>query len=241
MPTIKKRGRAEKQQTPEDEFRSIARQVADLAAANKQILTIVTAVVAVVVIVVAGYRFMRSQQEQKAAPLVANAYGYYSPLQGETDYSRALDLFRKAQSEYPSTTSGAIAQYYIGNCLANLGRYDEALKEYQVFINKYSGDKFLLGLVYERIGYVDSALGKQADAVKAFEQSETLTGPGAATMELARLYEASGNAAEAQQKYKTIADKLAGTAWGMEALGKVQKIVPAPASSAPQQSKPAAK
>ena len=39
-----------------------------------------------------------------------------------------------------------------------------------------------------------------------------LIGPGIATLELARLYEAAGNSAEAQKKYKVIADKLAGTA-----------------------------
>ena len=83
------------------------------------------------------------------------------------------------------------------------------------------------------MGYVNIALGKKADAVKAFEQSESLIGPGASTLELARLYEAAGNVAGAQQQYKLIADKLAGTAWAMEAMGKTQKIAPLqmPASS----------
>ena len=235
MPTIKKRGRTVKQQTPEEEFRSIAHQVSDLAAAHKKNLIIAAAVVVVVLIAAAGYRLMRSQQEQKAAPLVAIAYSYYSEDAGAPNYAKALDLFLDVQKQYPSTMNGAIAQYYVGNCLANLGRYDEALKAYQTFLTKYSGDKFLLGLVYERIGYANSGLGKQADAVKAFEQSEKLMGPGVATMELAQLYEAAGNTAGAQQKYKVIADKLAGTAGAMDAMGKVQKIAPTPAS--PKESK----
>ncbi len=239
MPTIKKRGRTAKQQTPEEEFRSIAHQVSDLAAEHKKNLTIIAAVIAVVLVFVGGYRLMRAQQEQKAAPLLAAAYTMYNAEAGAPDYAKAVTLFRDIQKQYPSTMSGAIAQYYVGNCLANLGLYDDALKAYQTFINTYSGDKLLLGLVYERIGYVDSSLGKQADAIKAFEQSETLIGPGAATMEIARMQEAAGNTAGAQQKYKMIADKLAGTSWAMEAMGKVQKIAPAP--SAPQQSKPAAK
>ncbi|HSQ77907.1 MAG TPA: tetratricopeptide repeat protein, partial [Nitrospirota bacterium] len=184
-------------------------------------------VFAIVLIIVAGLRLMRSMQEQNAAPLVASAYGYYSTSQGTgADYTKALELFHSVRNQYPSTRSGAIAQYYIGNCLANLGRNDEALAEYQAFVSKYAGDKFLLGLVYERMGYLYGELGKQADAVKAFEQSETLIGPGVSTVELARLYEASGNVTGSQQKYKLIADKLAGTAWAMEAMGKVQKIAP---------------
>jgi len=227
MPTIKKRGNAAKKRQPEQEIRTLAHNASEFMAAHRKNFTIIVTAFAAVLIIVAGLRFMRSLQEQKATPLVASAYGYYSPSQGAgADFAKALDLFRSVQKQYPATRNGAIAQYYIGNCLANLGRDDEALTEYQAFVAKYAGDKFLLGLVYERMGYVYSALGKQTEAVKAFEQSEYLIGPGASTMELARLYEAAGNVTGSQQKYKLIADKLAGTAWAMEAMGKVQKISP---------------
>jgi tetratricopeptide (TPR) repeat protein len=227
MPTIKKRGYAAKNRQPEQEIRTLAHNASEFMAAHRKNFTIIVAAFAAVLIIVAGLRLMRSMQEQKATLLVAAAYGYYSPSQGAgADFARALDLFRSVQKQYPSTRNGAIAQYYIGNCLANLGRNDEALTEYQAFVAKYAGDKFLLGLVYERMGYVYNALGKQAEAVKAFEQSENLIGPGVSTMELAKLYEAAGNVSVSQQKYKLIADKLAGTAWAMEAMGKVQKIAP---------------
>ena len=238
MPTIKKRGAAAKKQQPEEELRSMARQVSGFAEAHRQNLTVAVVVLAVALVLFAGYRLVRSQQERKAAPAVADALGYYSPAQGfEPDYAKALDLFRDVQNLYPSTMSGAIAQYYVGNCLADLGRYDEALREYQAFTGKYTGDTFLLGLVHERMGYVYGNLGRQAEAVKAFEQSETLIGPGTATMELAKLYESAGNAAAAQQKYKVIADKLAGTAWAMDAMGKVQKITPMQPPAVPKKGK----
>jgi tetratricopeptide (TPR) repeat protein len=226
MPTIKKRGYAAKRQ-PEEEIRTLAHKVSGFAAAHRKNFTVVFSILAGVLILAAGYRLTRSLQEQRAAPLVASAYGYYSPAQGlGPDYARALELFRTVQKQYPSTMSGAIAQYYIGNCLASLGRNDEALKEYQAFVALYPNDKFLLGLVYERLGYVNSALGKQADAVKAFEQSESLIGLGVSTLELAKLYEAAGNVTESQKKYKLLAQKLAGTPWAMEAMGKVQRIAP---------------
>lgn len=227
MPTIKKRVNGAKKRQPEQEIQTLAHNASEFMAAHRKKFTVIAAAFAAVLIIVGGLRFTRSVQEQKAAPLVASAYSYYSPPQGTgTDFAKALDLFRIVQKQYPSTRSGAIAQYYIGNCLANLGRNDEALTEYQSFAAKYAGNQFLLGLVYERMGYVYLALGKQAEAVKAFERSETLIGPGASTLELARLYEAAGNITASQQKYKLIADKLAGTAWAMEAMGKVQKIAP---------------
>jgi len=226
MPTIKKRGYAAKNQS-EQQIVTISHNISDFAAAHKKNFTIVAVVIAAVLILGGGYSLMRSMQEQKAAPLVAQAFESFSSA--NPDYAKALEQFRTVQKQYSSTTSGAIAQYYVGNCLMSLGKNDEALKEYQTFVSKYGSDKFLLGLVSERMGYLDLALGKQTDAIKAFEQSESLLGPGAATMELAKLYEASGNSAEAQKKYKLIADKLAGTTWAMEATGKVQQIASPPA------------
>jgi hypothetical protein len=38
------------------------------------------------------------------------------------------------------------------------------------------------------------------------------------------LYEASGNIPESQKKYKLVLDRLGGTAWAMEAMGKVQAL-----------------
>jgi tetratricopeptide (TPR) repeat protein len=228
MPTIKKKGFAVKKQS-EQEILTIAHTVSAFVSSYKKQFTIAVSSLAAILVIIAGYWLIKSLEEQKAAPLVATAYEYYKPAAGaNVDYSKALSLFREVQKKYPGSKSGAIAQYYIGNCLVNLDRPEDALKEYQAVVTKYSSDKLLLGLVYQRMGYVYSSLGKQADAVKSFEQSESVLGPGTATVELARLYEASGNVLEAQKKYKMIAEKLAGTTWGMEAINKVQKIEPAP-------------
>lgn len=227
MPTIKKRGSAVKIQQ-EQEIVTLAHKVQHVMAGYQRQLRVVVIAAAVVLVMIAGYAMFRSSQEQKAAPLVAAAYEFYSPATGTSaDYGKALDLFRDVQKKYPNTTSGAVAQYYVGNCLVSLGRADEALKEYQAFISKYSRDKYLRGLVYQRMAYVYEGQGKLDDARKAFEQAEALTGPGVATVELARLYEAAGNMPEAEGKYKIVMEKLGGTTWSMDAMGKVQKVMPA--------------
>lgn len=231
MPRIKKRGSATKNQTGQ-EIMSIAHHVTSFMGTYKKQVSVAVAVIIALLVIGAGYVILRSIQEQKAAPLVAAAYEYYNPSQGTpADYQKALGLFRAIHKEYPNTMSGAIAQYYVGNCLVSLGQSDEAIKEYTNFIKSYSSRKFLLGMVYQRLGYVYSGLNKQADAIQAFEQSEKLNGPGVSTVELARLYEASGNISESQKMYKLVIDKLAGTAWSVEAMGKVQKIEPTPLPS----------
>jgi tetratricopeptide (TPR) repeat protein len=228
MPTIKKRGYAAASQ-PEQEIVTLAHHVTAFLSKYRKQFIISVSVVAAVLVLAAAYSVMRSQQERKAAPLVESAYEKFSPSIGAAgNYQEALGLFRDIQKKYPGTKSGAMAQYYVGNCLVNLGRTDEAIKEYEAFIKKYSGEKFLLGLTHLRLAYVYAGLGRQDDVRKSFERSETLLGPGVATVELARAYEAAGNEVEAQKKYKEIQDKLGGTSWAMEAMGKVQKIDSAP-------------
>ena len=229
MPTIKKKAYGAKNQQ-EQEIVTIANKVSEIMQSNKKVINVAVSVLAVLLILVSGYMLMKSMDERKAAPLLDAAYKQYkSPI---PDYAKSLELFRDIQRKYPSSLSGTIAAFYVGNCLMDLGRNEEALKEYQAFTNKYSRDSFLLGLVYNRMGYLYISMGKRDDAIKAFEQADSLAGPGIATVELAKLYETAGNSAESQKKYKMIADKLAGTASAREAMGKIQKIeampVPAP-------------
>ncbi len=227
MLRIKKKGLDVKNRQ-EQEITTIVRRVTDVLSAYRKQLLITASILAALLVIAGGYTIMRSADERKAGPLIVAAYEFYSPSDLSTaDYGKALELFRSVQKKYSRTMSAAIAQYYIGNCLANLGQADEALKEYQVFIKTYSGEKFLLGLVYQRMGYLYGMLRKQTDAVKAFEQSEILEGPGVAMVELARYYESSGNMPESQKKYKILQEKLSGTTWGIEAMGKVQVIKPA--------------
>ncbi|HUI45524.1 MAG TPA: tetratricopeptide repeat protein [Nitrospirota bacterium] len=231
MAKIKKRGDAASTQ-PEQEIMTFARMCSDFIAKYRLQFTVVAAIAATLLVLYAGFTLMKSYQEQQASPLADAAYSYYNPANGAiADYGRALELYRNIQKKYPNAVSGAIAQYYIGNCLVNLGRPEEALKEYDAFIKQYSGRTILAGIVYQRMGYVYEGMGKSDEARKSFEQAESLLGTGVATVELARLYELAGNQPEAEKKYKEVSDKLMGTTWAMEASSKVQKIAPMPAPS----------
>jgi len=237
MLTIKKKSRVAKQ-TQEQEIVTFMHKVTMALSPYRQQLVIALSLVAAVLVIAGGYSIVRSADERKAGALFPSAYEAYSPSTGmPADYRKALDLFRDIQKKYSSTLSGAVAQYYIGNILANLGQADEALKEYQVFIKNYSDRKFLLGLVYQRMGYVYRMLGKQAEAIQAFEQADALGTPGVATVELARLYEAAGKIPEAQKKYKIVQEKLGGSIWGIEAMGKTQSIEPASRPAAEKEGK----
>jgi tetratricopeptide (TPR) repeat protein len=237
MPTIKKRSNAESKQQ-EQQIVTLAHRANDLIANYRKPFTLAVATVVILAVLWGGYSFFRSQQEQKASPLVAAAYEFYRPSLGAPpDYGKAIELFRKAHAAYSGTQNGAIALYYEANCLADSGKSEDAVKTYQDFTREYGRDTFVLGLVYQRLGYVFMQLGKADESRKAFEQAEALLGPGAATVELAKQYEAAGNQIEAEKKYKTILDKLGGTSWAMDAFGRVQKIAPSSLPGSATQSK----
>jgi tetratricopeptide (TPR) repeat protein len=232
MLTIKKKAKVTKQ-TQEQQIATITHKATNFLSTYKKQAVIAASVLVALLVIAGGYSILRAADERQASPLLAVAYEYYSPSgSAAADYGKALELFRGVQKKYPGAMSAAIAQYYVGNSLAALGRTDEAIKEYEFFVSKYAGEKILLELVYQRMGYVYGALGKQAEAIKAFEHAEAVGGPGVATIELARLYETSGNKYESEKKYKLAQEKLGGTTWGIEAMGKVQVIKSTPQPAA---------
>jgi len=208
--------------TPEEEIKSITHTVSDHYQAYRQPVNVAVAVVALVLIVAAVYTFIQSGTETKAGQLFASAYESYAPSGGvPANYPIALQRFQDVVKQYGGTTTGAIAEFYVGNTYAAMGQHDAALKQYEAFTKKHTGETFLLGLVYQRMGYAYLAAGKRDEAVKAFNQAETQSGTGAATVELARLYDSSGNIPEALKKYKAITTDLPSTSWASEARTKL--------------------
>jgi len=236
MPKIKKKAKSLMQ--PEDEIKSIAHTVVEYFHAYQKQFTAVIAAIVLVLAVTLIYSFVRSGSEQKAGRLLSAAYEASSPGGGvPANYPLALQKYQDIVKEYGGTTSGAVAQFYLGNTYVQMGQPEAALKEYEAFVKRYSDEKFLLGLVYQRMGYVHLSLGKQDEAVKDFAQSETLSGTGPATMELARIYESKGNIVEAQKRYKEISERLPSSAWAMEAR---KSIAPPDLGPAPKAGKPGA-
>jgi tetratricopeptide (TPR) repeat protein len=228
MHKIRKQGSTTSKQA-EPQLMTIANKVVAMVSQHQKNLSIAAAAMVAVLVIAAGYNLFQSTNDKKASVLLAAAQGLYQEQAAAApDYAKALEQFRDVQKKYPRTMSGAIAQLYVGNCLAQLNQPSEALKEYDTLVKKYSGEKELVGLTYQRMGYLYNALGKQSDAIASFEQAETVLGPGIATVELAKLYERAGNGAEAQKKYKVIAEKLGGTTAAPEAKGEAAKGAVAP-------------
>lgn len=241
MPKIKKRsssGRA----ASEPQLRGLVDSMMHTYAEHRERIMPLAIAVCAIAVIVLGYQLIQSYRDRTASVLLAEAAEYYSPNPGiPPDFAKAFEMYRGIGEKYGSTLSGAMANYYAANSLMNLGRTGEAIKAYQDFVKKYSGRTFLAGLAYQRMGYAQLSAGDQAAAIAAFEEADRRVGPGPATVELAQLYEQTGNAAKSQEKYKKISEGLAGTRWAFEAMRKLPPPVlapqpgqqPAPTPSAP--------
>jgi tetratricopeptide (TPR) repeat protein len=208
--------------SPEEEIRSITHSVSDLYRKYRQQVNVAVTLVAVIALVFLVSSFVKAGNERKAGQLLSAAYEAYSPgAAAPANYPLALQRFQEVVKQYKGTVSGAIAQFSAGNTYMQMGQPEAAVKEYDVFLKDHSGDTFLSGLVYQRMGYAYLALGRQEEAKKAFTQAESLIGTGAATVELARIYDRSGNSAEAQKCYKEISEKIPSTSWASEARTKL--------------------
>lgn len=217
MQTIKRRAATGSRQSPQqiDEVMHRASGLYDRYRTG--ILSTLGAVLAVA-FAAGGYLLYESGRDRAASELLSRAMEQYaSAVSGQADYQKALELFRAAGTDYAGTMSGSIARYYAGNSLMGMGQFAAAAKEYQEFIKRPSGDRKLLGLVHQRLGYALAGSGEREQAIQAFEQAEAMLGTGIASSELAVLYERSGRKDEARKKYQALADALPGTALGEEA------------------------
>ena len=218
------------QHQPAEEIRSIAHRVADSYRAHRNPFNAALAVIVVAAAVLIVSALISANKEKQASLLLAAAYQAAEPGGAvPVSYPLALQRFQDVVRQYGGTMSGAVAQYSLGNTYAEMMQYDQAVQEYEKFTKQYGKERFLLPFVYQRMGYAYLALGKQDQAIDAFRRAEAAGGPGPATVELARLYDRSGNAVEAQKKYKEVSEKLAATSWAVEARAKL----PPPVLTAP--------
>ena len=165
----------------------------------------------IIVSAVAGFFIYSYTSKQKAQGLEYEAYKtFYSNPPQETNkttkYSKALDLFRKANAAKRSPSS----LFYIAACYFELGNYDETIKTMKDFVGKYSGDEAYAPLAYQKLATAYIMKGDLQEAKKTLNTLLSLKGDiykDFALMEEAKIFEKEGKPEEAKQKYEELAKK----------------------------------
>ncbi len=226
MPKVIKKRPAKKKPVQENEVKSAAIEALDkIKEKQKQVIIGVSIVVAVLVLY-AAYAIYSSSSNSKAYTLETEAYKYYygdiadKSMPEVQRWKKALELYKQSVDAKATPT----ALFYTGNCYYNLKDYDNALKQYSRFAEKFSSDKKILPLVYQKMS---SAYFRTNQKDKAINILGKLAGidngifiDTALVLE-ARLHDEAGEKGKALEKYKEIMTKHPASPWSNEASSRV--------------------
>ena len=158
-----------------------------------------------------------------------NAIGGQLPGTYPTEKAKleaALPKFQAAADAYPSNDTGITARYHVAKNLVTLGRFDEAVKQYDQVIA--SGSPLLARSA--RLGKAEAHLrAAQYDpAIATFkqivDQKDASLPPDAVLMELARAYRLAGNTAEARKTLTQVIEQHADSVYATEAKAEIEKL-----------------
>lgn len=138
----------------------------------------------------------------------------------------ALPKFVAAADAYPSTDSGILARYHAATILVSLGRFDEAITQYDQVIASGSG---VLNRT-ARLGKAEAQLraGQYDPAIATFkelaEQKDAPLPPDALLFELARAYKLAGKTEDARKTLNQIVEQHADSQFATEAKAELAKV-----------------
>lgn len=180
----------------------------------------------VILIAIVSFLVYSYTSQKKAKSFEYQAYKIYytnTPTQSankEDQYQKAIDLFKKAYD----TRKSPISLFYIASCYYELGKYDDALKTLKDFTQRYSSDKKLIPLAYQKMAMAYIKKGDMNEAKKTLDTIYNLKGDiykDFALIEYAKLLEKEGKLDEAKKKYEELVTKFPNSPFKDEAKAKL--------------------
>ena len=231
--------RQERHHLKENEFAKVLTRTGENVRAHSRGVSVAAILIAVALVLVGGYFLWRSNRQEKAGAMLAEAVATLDapvapPAIGTpaiagtfpTERARleaALPKLVAAADAYPSTDAGIEARYQAAAVLSELGRYADAIQRYQEVVDRDGGG--LYGQT-ARIGLARAAsLAGEHD--RAIEVLQAMSGDTAGTIpadavlaQLARAYEIAGRAEEATATWKRVRDEFPQSVYTQEATQK---------------------
>jgi len=225
MPKVIKKKPPKKKAVKEDEVKSAAFQALDVIKERQKAVIIGVALIAAIVILFIILSFYSTSRYKKASTLQIDANNFYY---GNTDadtpeeqrLKKAVDLYKQSLN----IKATPLALFYLGNSYVRLGDHDSAKKEYNRFINDFSGDELILPLVYQKLASVHFKTNENDKALDAIKKLSTLQGGifrDTSLMLEARYYDSIGDTDKALAIQKEIVDTFPSSPWTAEAASKI--------------------
>ena len=216
------------------------------AGRNQRKVTTAAIILAVIGVAAIGFLTWQNSVDSKSRALLAEAMviddarvvsppadGTPAPAPQPGTYSSekakleaALPKFLAAADAYPSTDAGQTARYHAASTLVRLGRFDEAVQQYDRVINGGPG----LVPQMARLGKAETHMrAKQYDqAIASFKELSERTDldvpKEALLLELARAYKLAGKNEDAKKTLTQIVEQHAQSPFAAEAKTELERI-----------------
>ena len=245
---------SERRHLKDNEFAIALAHANDWRTRHQKTVTIALVAIVLVAVAVGGFITWRNSVDNRARTMLAEAMVVYesrvapptplatdpagnaspaAPTQQPGTYpteraklEAALPKFTAAADAYPSSDAGQTARYHAAAVLVGLGRYDEAVTQYDRVIGDASG----LLQQMARLGKAEAQLrGSQHDAaIASFKELSERPDAGlpkeAMLLELARAYRLAGKNEDARRTLSQIVEQHADSPFASEAKAELEKI-----------------
>lgn len=228
MPKPIKKRIVKKPTIQEDEVKSALMRTLDAANERKKHLIVALAAVVGIVAIYIIFSVYSASSKEKAYALETDAYKYYygidikENLTEKERWGKALNLYKQSVDIKATPT----ARFYLGNCYYNLGDFDNAIKEYTAFIDKFGSQKEILPVVYQKLASTYLKKNNNTKAIETLDKLAQLNNgifKDTALALQARHYETAGESGKAMEKYKELVKLFPSSSWSAEAKAKISR------------------
>jgi tetratricopeptide (TPR) repeat protein len=226
MPKIIKKKVVQKKTVQDEEVAGFALDALDAAKGRQKQLLIVGLVIVAMLALYMAFSMYSSSLEADAVAIEKKANDYYygeaveGTMSDDERLKKALEIFKESVDIKVTRT----ALYNLGNTYYKMGDYANAIKQYDLFVNKFSGNVEMLALVYQKIAasYIRSGQKEKAFvALRKLEKIKSGIFKDTALLLEARYLESEGDLEKSLEKYAELAAEFPGSVWSGEAASKL--------------------
>ncbi|RKX68898.1 hypothetical protein DRP53_09725 [candidate division WOR-3 bacterium] len=178
----------------------------------------ITIVVGIIAAVVIGYSLLTPKENFNPQAELILFQG--KELIGMGKFDEAEQLLRYLVQNFGTTSSGARGHYYLGIICSATGRYNDAIKEFDLFLSSIKKSYFLRPSAYIGRGSAREMIGDLEGAYEDYKkaaESNTPVSP-IARLQMGRVAGALGRYEEAKEILQKLSEENKGTVIGDDAL-----------------------
>ncbi len=172
MPKVIKKKILKKKAEPDEEVKSEFLKFKESLREKRKYIKKITFAGIVVVVIITGIIFYLFNTSKKAEKLFVEGYNLFhgdymkKVIPDQERYGKAAKLFSDSYKLSPDP----VKLIYLADTYYRLGLYDSTVKTLEDFKKRYSDNRYLMPLYYQRLGIVYRKMGKLDEALKVYDE-----------------------------------------------------------------------